>query len=72
MIIGDEFYAASAYLSKAPTLLGSLVGQDYCKLVLLVIAILGSIGRSILVKMPGAHPTGWLHIVEKFVNLFKA
>lgn len=72
VIIGDEFYAASAYLSKAPTLLGSLVGQDYCKLALLVIAVLGSIGRSILVKMPGPHPAGWLHVVEKFVNLFKA
>ena len=34
VIIGDEFYAASAYLSREPTLLGSIVGQDYCKLLL--------------------------------------
>ena len=34
-IIGDEFYAASAYLSREPTLLGSLVGQDYAKAVLM-------------------------------------
>ena len=40
-IIGDEFYAASAYLSREPTLLGSLVGQDYAKLVLLSLILLG-------------------------------
>jgi hypothetical protein len=36
-IIGDEFYAASAYLSREPTLLGSLVGQDLAKGVILLI-----------------------------------
>jgi len=40
-IIGDEFYAASAYLSREPTLLGSLVGQDYSKAILLVLMVLG-------------------------------
>jgi hypothetical protein len=42
-IIGDEYYAASAYLSREPTLLGSLVGQDYGKLILIGIIILGGI-----------------------------
>jgi hypothetical protein len=41
VIIGDEFYAASAYLSGNRTLLGSIVGQDYCKLVLLAVVFLG-------------------------------
>ena len=41
VIIGDEFYAASAYLSRNRTLLGSIVGQDYCKLVLLAVIVLG-------------------------------
>ncbi len=40
-IIGDEFYAASAYLSREPTLLGSLVGQDYAKAVLIIIIVVG-------------------------------
>jgi len=40
-IFGDEFYAASAYLSREPTLLGSLVGQDYAKAVLIVMVIAG-------------------------------
>jgi hypothetical protein len=43
-IIGDEFYAGSAYLSREPTLLGSLVGQDYSKLVLLSLILLGVLG----------------------------
>lgn len=46
-IIGDEFYAGSAYLSREPTLLGSLVGQDYSKLVLVGILLLGVLGVSI-------------------------
>jgi hypothetical protein len=41
VIIGDEFYAASAYLSGNRTLLGSIVGQDYCKLVLLAVVLIG-------------------------------
>jgi len=40
-IIGDEFYAASAYLSREPTLLGSLVGQDYAKAVIVFIILAG-------------------------------
>ncbi len=41
VIIGDEFYAASAYLSREPTLLGSLVGQDICKGILLLMVLIG-------------------------------
>jgi hypothetical protein len=41
VIIGDEFYAASAYLSREPTLLGSLVGQDICKGIVIVIVLIG-------------------------------
>ncbi len=46
-IIGDEYYAGSAYLSREPTLLGSLVGQDYAKLVVLAAVILGVLGVTI-------------------------
>jgi hypothetical protein len=41
VIIGDEFYAASAYLSREPTLLGSLVGQDIAKGILIAVILLG-------------------------------
>lgn len=40
-IIGDEFYAASAYLSREPTLLGSLVGQDIGKALIVATIVLG-------------------------------
>ncbi len=42
-LIGDEFYAASAYLSKEPTQLGSLVGQDLGKAMLLLLIVVGMI-----------------------------
>ncbi len=45
-IIGDEFYAASAYLSREPTLLGSIVGQDYAKAIILALIIIGMISIS--------------------------
>jgi hypothetical protein len=32
VLIGDEFYAASAYLGREPVLVGSLVGQDWGKI----------------------------------------
>lgn len=42
VIIGDEFYAATAYLTRQPTLLGSMVGQDRVKGILLVLFLLGA------------------------------
>ena len=41
-IIGDEFFAASAYLTREPTLLGSLVGQDIGKGLLLLMIVVGT------------------------------
>ena len=42
-IIGDEYYAAAAYLSKEPTMLGSIVGQDYSKILIIIFIIMGFI-----------------------------
>ena len=42
-LIGEELYAASAYLSREPMLLGSLKGQDYGKIMLFAGIILGVI-----------------------------
>jgi hypothetical protein len=41
-LIGEELYAASAYLSKEPLLLGSLKGQDWGKMIILGILIVAS------------------------------
>ncbi|HID94495.1 MAG TPA: hypothetical protein EYP53_00365 [Candidatus Latescibacteria bacterium] len=42
-LIGEELFAASAYLSKEPLLLGSLKGQDWGKAIFIAILLLGSI-----------------------------
>jgi hypothetical protein len=42
-LMGEELYAASAYLSKEPRLLGSLKGQDIGKAVFLAVLIAGVI-----------------------------
>jgi len=40
-LIGEELYAASAYLGKEPLLLGSLKAQDYAKAGVILLAIIG-------------------------------
>ena len=39
-LIGEEFYAASAYLSGSPEMLGSIKGQDYIKAFCILIIII--------------------------------
>lgn len=41
VLIGDEFYAASAYLTRQPVLVGSLIGQDWCKMVVGTLVFIG-------------------------------
>ena len=38
-LLGEELYAASAYLSREPLLLGGLIGQDWGKAVIVVILV---------------------------------
>jgi hypothetical protein len=40
-LIGEELYAASAYLGREPILLGSLKAQDWAKAAILILAIVG-------------------------------
>jgi len=47
-LIGEELYAASAYLSHEPLLLGGLKGQDMVKVILIVMIILGTVGVSFM------------------------
>ena len=55
-LMGEELYAASAYLSKEPMLLGSLKGQDWGKLL-----VVGAILVGAVLQIFG---------VDWFVNLF--
>ena len=41
-LIGEEFYAASAYLSREPLLLGSVKGQDWVKSILIGWLVVGA------------------------------
>jgi len=67
-IIGDEYYAASAYLSREPTLLGSLVGQDYGKLVIVGLIVLGAVGVTLAAVAPDLPVVAWLN--DLFLKFF--
>ena len=47
VLIGDEFYAASAYLNREPVLVGSLVGQDWSKMFAITCILCGAVSQSI-------------------------
>jgi hypothetical protein len=55
-LIGEELFAASAYLGKEPLLLGSLKGQDWGKAVMILITAVGVI----LVTLGFTAITNWL------------
>jgi len=42
-LIGEEFYAASAYLSREPVLVGTLKAQDFGKLFVLAALVIGAV-----------------------------
>jgi hypothetical protein len=46
-LIGEELYAASAYLSREPKMLGSLKGQDLVKVILVIALVLGVVAVSL-------------------------
>ncbi len=45
-LMGEELYAASAYLAREPKLLGSLKGQDVGKTILLFVLIVGTLAAT--------------------------
>ncbi|MEE9442158.1 MAG: DUF6754 domain-containing protein [candidate division Zixibacteria bacterium] len=42
-LMGEELYAASAYLSREPLLLGGLKGQDWMKVSLIILILIGAL-----------------------------
>lgn len=42
-LIGEELFAASAYLSREPILVGTLLGQDFGKAVIMSVLVLGTV-----------------------------
>lgn len=54
VLIGDEFYAASAYLKREPNLVGSLVGQDWGKMLIAACVLIGVLLTSAELNQPVA------------------
>ena len=46
-LIGEELYAASAYLSREPVLLGSMRAQDMAKALLMILGVVGIVAMSL-------------------------
>jgi hypothetical protein len=65
-LIGEELYAAGAYLSKEPMLLSALKVQDFGKLVVMVSVFFGIILVAVGAKLH------WDPFVQTILNLFKA
>ena len=63
-LIGEEFFAASAYLSKERKLIGSIRGQDVGKLIFMVALVLGVVYVS--VEALGLDLPDWLDITRLF------
>ena len=55
-MMGEELYAASAYLSREAPLLGTLKGQDWGKATIVALIVLGTLAATL----------GW----QGFVNFF--
>lgn len=68
-LIGEELYAASAYLSREPLLLGSLKAEDWGKAVFIVAAVVGVIMATIVGTVgPDEVLTGLRKIGQGFID----
>jgi uncharacterized protein DUF6754 len=63
-LIGEELYAASAYLSKEPIQIGTLRGQDIGKAVILSVILIGTVLATVGVATGASWP-------QLFLDLFK-
>ena len=64
-LIGEELYAAGAYLSKEPMLLSALKVQDFGKLFVMISVFLGMLLTALGAKF------GWDGLVQGVLHLFK-
>jgi hypothetical protein len=60
-LIGEEIYAASAYLSKEPVLLGTIKAQDWGKAAVIFLILVGVMMQTLALKFPQlGFFAGWL------------
>lgn len=68
-LIGEEFFAAGAYLSRSPVELGSLKGQDVGKFIVAIMIIVGSLATTLAAASDPQSVTGsWGRAVTKFLQ----
>jgi hypothetical protein len=58
-IIGEEYYAATAYLTRDPILCGSLQGQDRSKFLILGLVVVGVVAASLTAFFGGPDALAW-------------
>jgi len=66
-LIGEELYAASAYLSREPKLLSTLKGSDYMKVVIIFLLLLGG---AVETSYHLTHPAVDLSVESTFKSWF--
>jgi len=59
-IIGEEYYAATAYLTREPTMIGSLRGQDMGKVVMTTFVVLMFVFAILMGIWPGVFRSNWI------------
>jgi len=67
-LIGEEIYAASAYLAKEPMLLGSLKGSDWAKVIFAIVIIVGAVGASLILGEDGTKHALWQPYIDFFAG----
>lgn len=68
-LIGEELFAASAYLSKNPKEIGSLKGQDVSKIIIIAFIVIGTLLISIAQTEFGAD-YGIKSLADSYMKLF--
>lgn len=69
-LIGEELFAASAYLSRSPKEVGSLKGQDVSKIIIITIIIIGTLLMTIAQTELGSQ-TAFKEMSEGFMKFLK-
>jgi hypothetical protein len=66
-LIGEEFFAASAYLSGSPEELGSLKGQDVGKMIVAILLLLGVVLATVASVTGATWAADWVDFLKQTV-----
>jgi hypothetical protein len=70
-LLGEEMFAASAYLDPEPQMMGSLKGEDFLKAVIVILVLVMTVFGTVGVIISTARgPSGMSQVFDKIVNWF--